>query len=166
MNYHTKLIYIILCFFGGERWGDGGSVCHYLPFFACLFLFSFLFVFVSFLTVFTRRSDVLDNGRYEAFHIWMAMEISDWGDPRIFRGIYTALVLWPSPPNSRLGFQSWKCTVAALLTTMYDWVEKLESGKEVCSVFSIQGKCLILFHTDNLFRNFVNVMQARMYSNG
>ena len=47
--------------------------------------------------------------------------------------------------NKQWGFQSGKSTVAALLSITHDWFQTLESGQEVCSIFLISKKRLILF---------------------
>ena len=37
--------------------------------------------------------------------------------------------------NTQWGFQPAKSTVSALLSTTYDWLEEMEAGKDICSVF-------------------------------
>ena len=37
--------------------------------------------------------------------------------------------------NSQWGFQAGKSTVTALLATTYDFLNQLEAGKEICTVF-------------------------------
>ena len=37
--------------------------------------------------------------------------------------------------NTQWGFQLAKSTVSALLSTTYDWLEKMEAGRNICSVF-------------------------------
>ena len=38
-------------------------------------------------------------------------------------------------PNTQWGFQPAKSTVSALLSTTYDWLEEMEAGRDICSVF-------------------------------
>ena len=37
--------------------------------------------------------------------------------------------------NTQWGFQPAKSTVGALLSTIYDWFEEMEAGRDICSVF-------------------------------
>ena len=37
--------------------------------------------------------------------------------------------------NTQWGFQPAKSTVSALLSTTYDWLEEMEAGRDICSVF-------------------------------
>ena len=37
--------------------------------------------------------------------------------------------------NTQWGFQPAKSTVTALLSTTYDWLEEMEAGRDICSVF-------------------------------
>ena len=67
--------------------------------------------------------------------------------------IYTQIVVYLDIhhplPDSQWGFRPGHSTVSALLSTVNNWLEIMESGKEICSVFFYTRKpltvcCMVL----------------------
>ena len=67
--------------------------------------------------------------------------------------------------NTQWGVQPAKSTVSALLSTTYDWLEEMEAGRDICSVFLDLKKAFDTVHHREMIVVVVMVVVVVVWAN-